>query len=334
MSRKPSAFLLHPSASLHDTGWGHPEHQGRLRFLASTVGRDMMALHGRVEQAMSPGLATEADLLRVHTPAHIAFVREACERAAAEGAVVDIGRETRVSDASWEAALGSAGAALAAARSVAAGTHRNAFVATRPPGHHATPDQSMGFCLFNSVAVVARALQAEGLAERVMIVDWDAHHGNGTQDTFWADGSVFFLSLHQFPTYPGSGAAAEVGEGAGEGATLNIPLSPGTSREDYLAAFDQALIRGFERFDPDFVLVSAGYDGLAGDPLGDLLLEPADFHRMTTTLMRHADRACDGRIVALLEGGYEPKRTGLATVATVRALAGIDVADPTAPVPE
>ena len=334
MSRKPSAFLLHPSASLHDTGWGHPEHQGRLRFLASTVGRDMMALHGRVEQAMSSGLATEADLLRVHTTAHVENVRQACDRAAAEGAVVDIDRETRVSDASWEAALGSVGAALAAARGVAAGTHQNAFVATRPPGHHATPDQAMGFCLFNTVAIVARALQDEGLARRVMIVDWDVHHGNGTQDVFWNDGSVYYLSLHQSPAYPGTGAAGEVGEGEGKGSTHNVPLAPGTSRQDYLTAFDQALSRAFEQFQPDFVFVSAGYDALAGDPLGDMRLEPEDFHRMTTTLMGHAEKACGGRIVALLEGGYEPKRTGLATVATVRALAGIDVADPTAPVPE
>lgn len=332
MSRKPSAFLLHPASSLHDTGWAHPEHQGRLRFLASTVGRDMMALHGRVEQAMSPGLATEEDLLRVHTAAHVERVREACQAAADQGAVIELDGETRVSDATWEAALGSIGAAQTAARQVAAGTHRNAFVAARPPGHHATPDQAMGFCLFNSVAVVARTLQAEGLAARVLIVDWDVHHGNGTQEVFWSDGSVFFLSLHQFPAYPGSGAADEVGEGEGKGMTLNVPLAPGTPRETYLAAFDQALAQAFEAFAPDFVLVSAGYDALAGDPLGDLRLEPEDFHRMTTRLMAHADRACDGRIVALLEGGYEPRRTGLATVATVRALAGIDVADPTAPV--
>ncbi len=294
----------------------------------------MMALHGRVEQAMSPDLATVDDLLRVHTQAHIDRIRAACDLAAENVAVVNLDAETRVSDASWEAALGSVGAALAAVRSVSKGGHRNAFIAARPPGHHATPDQAMGFCLFNSVAVVARALQAEGLAERVMIVDWDVHHGNGTQEVFWTDRSVFFLSLHEYPAYPGSGQAEEQGDGAGEGTTLNVPLPTGTSREDYLAAFDSALDTAFASFAPDFVLISAGYDALAGDPLGGLLLEPEDFHRMTAQVMAHADRACDGRVVALLEGGYEPRRTGLATVATVRALAGIDVADPMAPCPD
>ena len=333
MTTPRTLFSLHSAASLHDTGWGHPEHQGRLRYLASTVGRDMMALHGRVEQSMHPGTATEDDLARVHTPAHIARVREACAKAEASGVVVDLADETRVSSATWEAALGSVGATIEAARAVAQGRYRNAFVAARPPGHHATPDRAMGFCLFNSVAIAARVLQAEGLAERVLILDWDVHHGNGTQDAFWEDGSVYYVSLHQSPHFPGTGRASERGAAAGEGTTLNVPLPPGTGRDLYMAAIDTAMNTALETFRPDMVLVSAGFDALAGDPLGDMLLEPEDFHEMTRRVLRFADRVCDGRVVAVLEGGYEPKRTGLATVAVVRSLAGIDVADPTAPVP-
>lgn len=326
-------FLLHPSAALHDTGWGHPEHQGRLRTLASTVGRDMMALHGRVEQAMEPGMASEEDILRVHTPEHVERVRAACERAAEIGEVVeDLGFETRVSDASWEAALGSIGAGLTAARRVIDGEFRNAFVAARPPGHHATPDTAMGFCLFNSIAVMARAMQAEGRAKRILIVDWDVHHGNGTQEVFLEDDSVYYLSIHQAPFYPGTGAASERGEGAGKGRTFNIPLPAGSDARIVQAALDEGLDRVAEDFDPDLILVSCGFDALAGDPLGGMLLEPADFHTLTRRLMDFAETRCEGRVVALLEGGYDPRRTGLATVATVRALAGIEEADPTVPI--
>lgn len=328
----PTAFLLHPASSLHDAGWGHPEHQGRLRFLSSTVGKDMLALHGRVEQVPA-GEATEEDLLRVHTREHVERVRDAVREAAAAGEVVQLDPDTRVSGASWEAVMGSVGAALTAVEGVAEGRFRNAFVATRPPGHHATRDRTMGFCIFNHVAAAARWLQARGHAERILIVDWDVHHGNGTQDIFWTDPTVFLLSLQLFPHWPGSGAAHEVGEGEGEGATLNVPLRRGTDGEAYHAAFTRALDDALARFSPDFILVSAGFDALAGDPLGGLALEPTDFHRLTRTLMERADASCHGRLVAMLEGGYDPRRTGLAAVAVVRALAGIAEADPTLPVP-
>ena len=318
-----TAFLLHPSSSLHDTGWGHPEHQGRLRALASTVGKDMMVLHGVVEQ-VPPVPADESVLARVHAPAQVEAVRAAVARARETGAPVALDADTVVSAASWDAALGSVAAALTAAGAVAEGRHRNAFVATRPPGHHATPGRAMGFCLFNTVAVAARWLQDQGHARRVLVVDWDVHHGNGTQDVFWEDPHVFFLSLHQSPHYPGTGAADERGGGAGEGATLNVPLPAGTSREAYRERFEAALEEAFGRFTPDFVLVSSGFDCLAGDPLGGFLLEPEDLHAMTRSLVARADAACGGRVVACLEGGYVPDRLGRAAVDVVRALAGVE----------
>lgn len=322
MRTPPTAFLMHPASSLHDTGWGHPEHQGRLRALLSAVAADLPALHGRVE-SVAPEEVGESVLLRVHTADHVERVRAAVELATASGRVAEMDPDTRVSAASWDAALGSVGAAITAARGVAEGRWANAFVATRPPGHHATPDRVMGFCLFNNVALAARWLQAEGHAERVLIVDWDVHHGNGTQDVFWEDPSVFFLSLHQFPHWPGTGDSDERGGGPGLGYTLNVPVAPGTPRAEYLSRFHEALDRGFA-FGPDFVLVSAGFDCLRGDPLGDLRLEPEDLHAMAKTLAERAGAACGGKIVACLEGGYDPGRTARAAVQVIRALAGVE----------
>ncbi len=317
-----TGFYLHPASPLHDTGWGHPEHQGRLRALAATVGRDLVTLHGHVEQ-MEPADADLEDLLRVHTTDQVERVRRACRRAEEREAIESLDADTKVSGASWDAAIGSAGTAIRAAADVVEGRVRTAFVAARPPGHHATPSQAMGFCLFNNIAVTARWLQAEGHAERVLIVDWDVHHGNGTQDAFYADPSVYFVSLHQAPHYPGSGAAGERGEGAGEGYTLNLPLPARTPAQEYRARFQQALERVSGTFEPDFVLVSAGFDVMAGDPLGDLLLEPEDLHAMTRFVVENVASVCDGRVVALLEGGYDPDRLGAGAVAVVRALAGL-----------
>jgi acetoin utilization deacetylase AcuC-like enzyme len=219
--------------------------------------------------------------------------------------------------------VGSAGAAITAVGAVIEGRVGSAFVAARPPGHHATPDQAMGFCLFNSIAIAARWLQAHGHAERVLIVDWDVHHGNGTQDAFYADPSVFFLSLHQWPLYPGTGAAQERGEGDGLGHTLNVPLAAGTPRDVYRARYEEAVEQAWQACSPDFVLVSADFDAMAGDPLGGLLLEPDDLHGMTRLLVERAASTCDGRIVALLEGGYDPPRLGAGAVAVIRGLAGL-----------
>jgi acetoin utilization deacetylase AcuC-like enzyme len=320
-----TGFVLHPASPLHDTGWGHPEHQGRLRALAEAVERDLPMLHGVVEQLETED-ADVADLLRVHTREHVERVRAACDAAAERRTIVSIDADTKVSSATWDAALGSVGAGIAAASAVVSGRVRTAFVAARPPGHHATPERAMGFCLFNSVAVVARWLQANGHAERLLIVDWDVHHGNGTQDVFYADPTVFFLSLHQWPHYPGTGARDERGEGPGAGYTLNVPLAAGTSRVEYLEHYERALDEAWRRLDPDFVLVSSGFDAMAGDPLGGLLLEPEDLHRMSCSLVERAAGTCNGRVVAVLEGGYDPEQLGRGAVAVIRALAGLPAA--------
>ncbi len=319
----PTGFYLHPASPLHDTGWGHPEHQGRLRALSSTVGKDLLTLHGYVVQ-QDVREATEEDLLRVHTPELLRMVREACGIAQSRQKLVPIDADTMVSPATWDAAVGSAGAALTAALDVAEGTVSTAFVATRPPGHHATSGQAMGFCFFNNVAVAARRLQADGRAERLLIVDWDVHHGNGTQEIFWDDPTVFYLSLHQSHHYPGTGDAREIGAGEGAGTTLNVPLPIGTPRAEYLRAFDQALDTALQRFSPDLVLVSAGFDVLAGDPLGGQLLEPEDLYRITRRIVEDAAGGCGGRVVVVLEGGYVPARLGAGSVAVIRALAGLE----------
>ncbi len=317
---------MHPSAVLHDTGWGHPEHQGRLRAIASAVKNDMVALHGRVVQA-APEAAREEDLTLVHTEALVARVRGAADDARRQGRPVAIDADTRVSAASWDAALGTVGAGLEAVHGVAGGRFRNAFVAARPPGHHATPSRAMGFCLFNNVALAAASLRARGEAGRILIVDWDVHHGNGTQDAFYDDPAVFFLSLHEYPHYPGAGAAHETGRGRGEGFTLNVPLRPATPRDHYLRAFERALGTAVARAAPDFILVSSGFDVLAGDPLGGQLLEPADLHETTRMVLEAADRCCRGRVVVFLEGGYDPVRLGRGCVAVIRALAGVAMDD-------
>ncbi len=318
-----TGFFLHPASPLHDTGWGHPEHQGRLRALASTVGHDLLTLHGHVEQ-MPAEEASLLDLMRVHTDQQVELVRAACQMAEQSEKIARIDSDTRVSSASWEAAVGSAGTAIAAARAVAEGTIRTAFVATRPPGHHATPDQAMGFCLFNNIAVAARWLQAHGHAERVLILDWDVHHGNGTHDAFDDDPSVFFVSLHQWPHYPGTGSAEQTGAGEGVGYTLNVPLPAGTPAAEHRSHFEGAVDQALSRFEPDFVLISCGFDAMAGDPLGDLRLEPADLYAMTRHVVDVAAGGCGGRVVALLEGGYDAKRLGEGAVAVIRALAGLE----------
>jgi acetoin utilization deacetylase AcuC-like enzyme len=324
--RTSTGFLLHPAAALHDPGWGHPDHQGRLRALAAAVSRDMLALHDRVAQ-LEPRSATEEDLQRVHSVDYVHGIRDLVDRAMEEDRSLPVDPDTLVSAASWDAAMGSSGAVLTAVDAVMDGLVRNAFVATRPPGHHARPSQAMGFCLFNHVAVGARYVQERGPARKILIVDWDVHHGNGTQEMFYEDGDVFYLSLHQSPHFPGTGSEDERGNGRGEGTTLNVPLRPGTPREEYRQRFLEALAAARSRFEPDFVFISSGFDVLKGDPLGGQEVEPEDLHEFTREVMRVAEECAGDRIVTVLEGGYVPEGVGRGTVAVLRALAGLPVPD-------
>ena len=310
---------MHPSAVLHDTGWGHPEHQGRLRAVASALKEDLVALHGRVVQA-APETARQRDVALVHSGALVETVREAANRARERGRPVTVDADTRVSGASWEAALGTVGAGLEAVHGVAAGRFRNAFVAARPPGHHATPGRAMGFCLFNNIAVAAASLRARGEAERVLIVDWDVHHGNGTQDIFYEDPAVFFLSMHQHPLFPGTGGAAERGRGAGEGTTLNLPMPAGLPAARYVETLLDGLDRALEDFEPDLTLISAGFDAGAEDPLGGFTLLPSDFDTLTHEVVGRTRATAGNRVVSSLEGGYNPDELGRNVVSHLTAL--------------
>jgi len=283
----------------------------------------MLALHGKVAQVEARS-ALEQEILGVHTPEHLSRIRAAVDEAMEGAGWVPLDPDTRVSEASWDAALGSSGAVLAAVDAVAKGFIRNAFVATRPPGHHATPDRAMGFCLLNHLAVGVRYVQARGIGKRVLVVDWDVHHGNGTQEIFFSDPDVFYLSLHQYPHFPGTGRGDEIGVGEGTGSPLNVPLAPGTSREEYRDRFSEALNEAAGRFSPEFIFVSCGFDVLAGDPLGGQSVEPEDLFDFTREVMAVGDRAAGGRVVTVLEGGYVPERVGAGTVHVLRALAGLE----------
>jgi len=260
--------------------------------------------------------ADEADLRRVHTPAHL----ERLDRSAGAGGLVWFDADTYACPASAETARLAAGGVCAAVEAVLAGEVAAAFCAVRPPGHHACPDQAMGFCLLNNVAVAARRLREVRGLERVLIADFDLHHGNGTQAVFSADPTVLYISTHQSPAYPGTGLRGDRGEGAGEGLTWNYPLWPGTGDEEFLAAWADALDRA-QAFAPEFVLVSAGFDGHRDDPLGALRLSEEAFAEVTRGLVRLARETAGGRVVSALEGGYDLEALGASVVAHVRALA-------------
>jgi acetoin utilization deacetylase AcuC-like enzyme len=213
--------------------------------------------------------------------------------------------DTTISMQSFDASLFAAGGAITAVDAVMEGKAKNAFVAVRPPGHHATAERTMGFCIFNNVAVAARYAQNKyPEIERVAIVDWDVHHGNGTQGIFYSDPTVYFFSMHQYPWYPGTGSRGETGQGKGLGTTLNLPVRAFTNASDQLNAFEAAIEQIDTSMKPDIIFVSAGFDGHLSDPLGQLQLEDPDYVSMTRTIMQWADEACGGRVVSCLEGGY------------------------------
>jgi acetoin utilization deacetylase AcuC-like enzyme len=248
---------------------------------------------------VAPRAAREDEIARVHDAGHLRAVADSAGRP-----VTRFDADTAASAGSFEAALLAAGASIALADAVCDGEIANGFAALRPPGHHAERDRPMGFCLFNNAAIVARHLQAARGRERILVLDWDVHHGNGTQHSFYADPSVMYVSLHQFPFYPGTGNFDEVGTGAGAGYTVNLPMRAGWGNPEYVAAFRDVVVPVALRFAPDFVIVSAGFDAHRDDPLAMMSLDGAAFATMTDAVISIADQCCNGNLTMLLEGGY------------------------------
>lgn len=279
----------------HETG-RHPESPERLRVVEAHL--ESLKLPGRFEAGkIAP--ATIEQLARVHSVNHVERVRQFAEQGGGR-----IEADTVVSRQSFDVALRASGTACDAVDRVLKNDHKRACCLTRPPGHHALTDDPMGFCLFNHVAVAAQHAIAEHKLSRVMIVDWDVHHGNGTQDIFDDDAEVYFLSAHRFPFYPGSGTAEETGTGKGLGTVFNLPVEYGTARRQYLAEFEQLLADCAKRCQPELILISAGFDAHRLDPIGSLDLETEDFATLTQLVLDVADGYCGGRCVSLLEGGY------------------------------
>jgi acetoin utilization deacetylase AcuC-like enzyme len=300
----------HDACGMHLAGHHHPEAPERLAAVLGGV-RASEAADDLVE--FEPRRATAEELSAVHDPRYVRALEALC---ADGGGRLDA--DTSTVAASFEAALRAAGAGLDAAARLEAGEADSAFLAVRPPGHHALSKRAMGFCLFNNVAVTANALASKGA--RVAIVDWDAHHGNGTQDIFYERADVLYVSLHQYPWYPGTGSLHETGEGAGLGMTLNLPMPAGTGGDVYRAAFDEVVGPVVARFAPDWVLVSAGFDAHRDDPLCELLLTSGDYADLTAACLALAPA---GRAIAFLEGGYDLDALTNSSAACVSALAGI-----------
>ena len=306
----------------HETGAGHPERPDRLRaigrMLAGSVGPNRIVVPARA--------ATVGELSRVHLPEHV-------ERVAATARLPRFAfdADTPVSAQSFEAARLAAGGVLALTDEVVAGRIDNGFAFVRPPGHHAERDRAMGFCLFNNVAIAAAHLRAAHGLERVLVVDWDVHHGNGTQHAFYRDPSVLFISSHQYPFYPGTGAATEVGSGEGEGFTLNLPFPAGYGDGQYVAAFLEIVEPVARRFAPQFILVSAGFDAHRRDPLAGMEVSEAGFGALARILLRTARDVCSGRLVAVLEGGYDLEGLARSAGAVLSEMAGGSLDEPVSP---
>ena len=292
-----TGLVFDPVFMEHDAGWGHPERPQRLEAIAARL--DESGLRDDLVSIDTPPVDLRW-LAEVHHPEYPALVERVC----ASGASMLPPGDTNICADSYPLSLRAAGGMLAACDAVMEGTIRNAFCAVRPPGHHATGGGGMGFCVFNNIAVTARYLQQHHGLGKIAILDWDVHHGNGTQDIFYEDPTVLFASTHLWPFYPGSGQRNETGRGAGDGFTVNRPMSAGDGDDEILGAFDEDFREALADFAPDFVLLSAGYDAHREDLLGQMAVTDEGFVRLAQIVKEFAETHCDGRLVATLEGGY------------------------------
>jgi len=292
-----TGLVYHPDFLGHDMGPGHPESPERLRAIVSRL--ETTGLLGRLIRIEAEP-APDRWITEIH---EASYVKSLGEHVPDSGRVF-LDPDTSMSPHSLRAAYLAAGGALKAADAIMAGTVDHAFCAVRPPGHHAEANRAMGFCLFNNVAIAARYLQRHHGVDRVLIVDWDVHHGNGTQHSFYDDPSVLFFSTHQYPYYPGTGRATESGDGKGKGYTINVPMSPGQGDEEYREVFERILVPAVDAFRPEFVLISAGFDAHKDDPLAGMALTEKGYAALTGIVTMLARRHASGRILSCLEGGY------------------------------
>jgi acetoin utilization deacetylase AcuC-like enzyme len=310
-TNKDTLVLTDPKFLDHDPGPGHVESPARLDAIMGELARAPIA-GVRIE---TPRAATTAEIEAVHSASYRARL------ARLDGEYAELDPDTAVSPGSWEAASLAAGAAVGAVEAVMNGRAANAFALVRPPGHHARPAKAMGFCLLNNAAVAAEAARRAG-AERVLILDWDVHHGNGTQEIFAGRDDVLYMSVHQYPFYPGTGASEEIGVGSGKGATVNCPLPAGQDDADYGAVFHDLFLPLGRAFDPELIIVSAGYDAHLRDPLAEMRVTERGFAAMTSVIAELAEEACGGKLVLLLEGGYDLGALALSVRASLEALTG------------
>jgi acetoin utilization deacetylase AcuC-like enzyme len=304
-------LATHPSSVEHDMGRGHPERPERVRAIEQALSESRFGELLRIVAEK----ASREEVLRVHSEAYVT----ALENASPSEGLTPIDADTAMNPRTLDAAFFAAGGALAAVAAVMEKRARNAFVVARPPGHHAGVSTPMGFCFLNNVAIAARAARAVHGAQRVAIVDFDVHHGNGTQEVFWADPNVLFCSTHQAPFYPGTGWREETGE---HGTIVNAPLRAGADGEVFLEALREVVLPRVKAFGPDLLLISAGFDAHRDDPLGGLRLEEQDYFEATQRLLETAETCCEGRVVSLLEGGYDLTALARSVAAHVAALQG------------
>jgi acetoin utilization deacetylase AcuC-like enzyme len=313
-ARAPMATLLftHPAFTEHDTGPGHPERPDRMRAIDKVLGHDLFNSLQRAEAPMREDV--EEQILLAHPKAHLEKMRAIATGPLEHPRHID--GDTVVSAGTWEASLRAVGAGLAAVDAVIEGKAANAFCQVRPPGHHAESDRAMGFCLFSNAAIAALYAREKHGAERIAIVDFDVHHGNGTQDIFWSDKNLFYGSTHEMPLFPGTGATGE----RGVGNIHNAPLRAGDSGERFREAVESRILPALHDFGPDILIISAGFDAHTADPLANLRLVEADFLWATEKLADTAKRHCNGRIVSMLEGGYDLNALARSVAVHVKAL--------------